>query len=47
MFIFPEPRMAVSRIMTLPDPRQPLGKRHVLTDMLVIAICAVIEASLN
>ena len=38
--------MAISRIMThfgdLPDPRQPLGKRHVLTDMLVIAICAVI-----
>lgn len=38
--------MAISRIMThcsdLPDPRQPLGKRHVLSDMLVIAICAVI-----
>lgn len=38
--------MAISRITThfvdLPDPRQPLGKRHVLSDMLVIAICAVI-----
>jgi predicted transposase YbfD/YdcC len=38
--------MAISRIMThfgdLPDPRKPLGKRHVLGDMLVIAICAVI-----
>jgi predicted transposase YbfD/YdcC len=38
--------MAISRIMThfcdLPDPRKSLGKRHVLTDMLVIAICAVI-----
>ena len=38
--------MAISRIMThfgdLPDPRKPLGRRHVLSDMLVIAICAVI-----
>jgi predicted transposase YbfD/YdcC len=38
--------MALSRLMThfadLPDPRKPLGKRHVLSDMLVIAICAVI-----
>jgi predicted transposase YbfD/YdcC len=46
LLIFPEPRMAISRIMThfcdLPDPRKPLGKRHVLSDMLVIAICAVI-----
>ncbi len=38
--------MAISRIMThfrdLPDPRKPLGRRHVLSDVLVIAICAVI-----
>jgi predicted transposase YbfD/YdcC len=27
---------------SLPDPRSPLGKRHVLSDMLTIAICAVI-----
>jgi len=26
----------------LPDPRKPLGKRHVLSDMLTIALCAVI-----
>src|ERR1051325_6894762 len=26
----------------LPDPRSPLGKRHVLSDMLAIAICAAI-----
>jgi predicted transposase YbfD/YdcC len=27
---------------SLPDPRSPMGKRHVLSDMLTIAICAVI-----
>ena len=26
----------------LPDPRSPMGRRHVLSDMLTIAICAVI-----
>jgi predicted transposase YbfD/YdcC len=38
--------ISISQVMThfsdLPDPRKPLGKRHVLSDMLVIAICAVI-----
>jgi predicted transposase YbfD/YdcC len=36
----------VSSIMThfadLPDPRSPLGRRHVLSDLLTLAICAVI-----
>jgi predicted transposase YbfD/YdcC len=35
-----------SSIMThfadLPDPRSPLGRRHVLSDLLTIAVCAVI-----
>jgi len=36
----------VTSVMThfadLPDPRSPLGRRHVLTDLLTIAICAVV-----
>jgi predicted transposase YbfD/YdcC len=32
----------MSHFTELPDPRRPLGKRHLLCDMLVIAICAVI-----
>lgn len=32
----------MSHFAELPDPREPLGKRHLLCDMLVIAICAVI-----
>ncbi len=38
--------MAINCIMThfvdLPDPRKPLGRRHLLSDILVIAVCAVI-----
>jgi len=26
----------------LPDPRSHFGKRHVLTDMLALAVCAVV-----
>lgn len=32
----------MTHFASLPDPRSPLGKRHVLSDMLTIAICAVI-----
>ena len=32
----------MTHFASLPDPRSPMGKRHVLSDMLTIAICAVI-----
>ena len=32
----------MTHFSSLPDPRSPLGKRHVLSDMLTIAVCAVI-----
>src|SRR3954452_16073360 len=40
------PGAAPSSVMThfadLPDPRSPLGRRHVLSDLLAVAICAVV-----
>ena len=36
------PRGLLRYFQDLPDPRSPMGKRHVLSDMLTIAICAVI-----
>jgi len=43
MAAFPPPVTSVmAHFSSLPDPRSPMGKRHVLSDMLTIAICAVI-----
>lgn len=36
------PTSVMTHFASLPDPRSPMGRRHVLSDMLTIGICAVI-----